>query len=122
MTEAAAGSGAGRSLTRPTLSLETLPPWAQFLAIILIGSALSLIWEPAARWPAAWVIPLEDWLTGFIEWLKRDATLFGIEFKEITRGIGEALKAPVKWAEYLLSRGFKSIGLGPLPWVAVVVG
>ncbi len=104
------------------LSLARLPGWVHFALIMVAGVLLSLVWEGATRWPEAWVIPAEPWLTGYIEWLKNDATIFGVEFKEITRGIGAALKAPVKWAEYLLYRGFKGIGLGPLPWVAVAAG
>ncbi|MEO1492179.1 MAG: ABC transporter permease subunit [Pseudomonadota bacterium] len=119
MSEATAERGEVRA---PSVSLATLPLAAQFALIIVFGVALSLVWDGAKRWPAEWVVPAEAWLTQFIEWLKSEATIFGIEFKEITRGIGEALKAPVKWAEYLLYRGFKSIGLGPLPWVAVVAG
>ncbi|MFK7944902.1 MAG: ABC transporter permease, partial [Paracoccaceae bacterium] len=120
MSDAALGrSGTGAS---SQLSLAQVPVWTQFVAIILFGIALSLIWDGAKRWPAEWIIPAEEWLTGYIEWLKSEATIFGVAFKDITRTIGEGLKAPVKWAEYLLFRGSKTLGLEPLPWPAVVAG
>ncbi len=121
MTEATAnartGSGEG-------FSLAAIPLWGQFAAIIISGVLLSLVWDGATRWPEAWTLPMAAWITEFIEWLKSEATIFGIAFKDITRGIGSALEVPVDWAEYLLYRGFKKVGLdlGPLPWVAVAAG
>ena len=47
-----------------------------------------------SRWWSDWHVPAAPWLTEQIEWLKSDATVFGIPFKEITRGIGDGLKAP----------------------------
>ncbi|MEM9145334.1 MAG: ABC transporter permease subunit [Pseudomonadota bacterium] len=120
MTEASTKLPDG--VDRPGFAISELPVWSQFLLVFLVGSVLGLLVPAAARWPEEWILPAEPWLTSYIEWLKSEATVFGIEFKEITRGIGDALKVPVKWAEYALYRGFKGIGLGPLPWVAVVAG
>lgn len=96
--------------------------WLQMAAVILGGVLLSLVWDGATRWPLEWVIPLEGWLTGFITWLKRDATILGTPFTDITRTIGSALEAPVDWMDYLLVRGSKTLGLSQLPWVAVTAG
>ena len=93
-----------------------------FAAIIIAGVLLSLAWDGATRWPAEWIIPAEGWVTDFITWLKREATIFGIKFTDITRAIGSGLKAPIKWAEYVLYRGIRPLGLDPLPWVAVAAG
>ena len=93
-----------------------------FVAIIIFGVLLSFVWSGATRWPQEWVIPLEGWITDGINWLKREAYIFGVQVTDITRTIGAALKLPIKWAEYLLFRGMKPLGLGPLPWVAVTAG
>jgi glycine betaine/proline transport system permease protein len=67
-----------------------------------------------------WVIPLQGWITDFITWLKKDASILGVQFKDITRGIGRGLKEPVNWAGYLLVKGSKSIDISQMPWVAGV--
>lgn len=95
---------------------------AQAAAVIILGVALSFVWDGATRWPAEWVIPLEAWLTSFITWLKNDAAMFGVSFKDITRGFGLALKEPVNWMDYVFVRGFRDFGVGPMPWVAVTAG
>jgi hypothetical protein len=56
----------------------------QLTAVLVFGVALSLVWDGATRWPLAWVIPLEGWITDFITWLKKDASIFGVQFKDIT--------------------------------------
>jgi glycine betaine/proline transport system permease protein len=99
-----------------------IPLGAQFAAVVVFGVALSLVWDGATRWPLPWVIPLEGWITDFITWLKKDASILGVQFKDITRGIGRGLKEPVNWADYLLVKGSKSIGITQMPWVAGVAG
>jgi glycine betaine/proline transport system permease protein len=99
-----------------------IPLGAQFAAVVVFGVALSLVWDGATRWPLPWVIPLEGWITDFITWLKKDASILGVQFKDITRGIGRGLKEPVNWADYLLVKGSKSIGISQMPWVAGVAG
>ena len=93
-----------------------------FLAIFVFGVLLSFVWGGATRWPQSLVIPAEGWITDGINWLKREASIFGLKFTEVTRAIGATLKVPIKWAEYLLFRGMKPLGLGPLPWIAVTAG
>lgn len=104
----------------------------QMAAVIVFGVLLSLIWPGATRWPDAWVIPAEGWLTTFITWLKSDAAIFGVPFKEITRAFGDALKVPMEAAEDLLVKGFKfgdipvlgveKLSLNQAPWVGVAAG
>jgi len=115
---------AGRSIPTNFLpdSLKGHEIKVAFTAILIIGVLLSFIWSGATRWPQEWVLPLEGWITNAINWLKREAHIFGVQVKDITRAIGATLKLPIKWAEYLLFRGMKPLGLGPLPWVAVTAG
>jgi glycine betaine/proline transport system permease protein len=102
--------------------LANTPIGTQLIVVTVLGVALSLVWDGATRWPEPWVIPLEGWVTDFITWLKRDASIFGVPFKDITRGIGLGLKEPVNWADYLLVRGSKLLGISQVPWVGVVAG
>ncbi len=94
----------------------------QFIAVIAIGIALSLVFESAARWPEAWIVPIKDWITEFFNWLGKEAAIGGYKFKEFTRSIAWILKQPLSWTEYILYRGIRSIGLPPLPWIALVIG
>lgn len=102
--------------------LRDTPVWIQLMVVAAFGVALSLVWGGATRWPEPWVIPLEGWVTDFITWLKRDASIFGVPFKDITRGIGLGLKEPVNWAGYLLVKGSRFLGVSQIPWVGVVAG
>ncbi len=94
--------------------------WASVFAITLLALLFHVIMPGVLpdRWWPEWEIPAEEWLTTRIEWLKSEATIFGIAFKDITRAIGEALKAPVKWAEYVLYRGHANIAW---IWLAIIL-
>ncbi|WP_211907369.1 ABC transporter permease [Pikeienuella piscinae] len=94
----------------------------QIALVAVFGVALSLVWPGATRWPTGWVIPAEFWVTDYITWLKGDASIFGVPFKDITRAFGEFLEAPVNWSDYLLVRGSDTLGLDQVPWVAVSAG
>lgn len=102
------------------LSLRSVP--VQFLIVIAVGLALAAVWDGATRWPEGWVIPLKVWLTDFTNWLGNDAAIGSLKFRDVTRGISNVLSYPLKWTEYLLYRGIRSIGAPPIPWIAVVIG
>jgi len=97
-------------------TIRPMPGWWAGLVSFLRIDEWSAI--PSRWWPE-WEIPAEEWLTTRIEWLKSDATIFGVAFKDITRAIGEGLKAPVKWAEYVLYRGHANL---PWFWLALILG
>ena len=59
--------------------------------VIVLGVLLSFVWPGATRWPEGWVIPAEFWVTDFIIWLKGEAAIFGVPFKDITRAFGESM-------------------------------
>jgi glycine betaine/proline transport system permease protein len=73
-------------------------------------------------WPAGLVVPLKAWVTDFFSWLGNEASLGLFTVKELTRFVSWLLSYPLFWAEALLFRGFREIGLPPLPWVAIVAG
>lgn len=114
MTQAAAGG-----LLQRAEDGRAMP---SYWTIIFGVTALALLFHllfpgvlPDRWWPEL-KLPAAEWLTERIEWLKSDAAIFGVPFKDITRGIGEGLKAPVKWAEYVLYRGHEN-----MPWVWLTV-
>jgi len=103
MTEATANSfGSDPVAARKMPSYWTVVFAITLLALVFHFFAPGILPD---RWWPEWEIPAEEWLTTRIEWLKSDATIFGVAFKDITRAIGEGLKAPVKWVEYVLYRG-----------------
>ena len=116
MTTVATGvvpSPPGAAVKRSHALLATL------LAVILAGTAASLIWDPAGRWPEEWTIPLRSWITSFFHWLGNDASLGLFTVRDLTRGLSWLLSWPLYWVEAVLYRGFDSLGVPQLPWVAV---
>ena len=94
----------------------------QFLLVIIIGVALSFVWDGASRWPQAWVVPLKLWITEFFNWLGKEAGIGDYKFRDLTRGISAILKQPLQWTEIALYRGVRSWGAPPLPWIAITIG
>jgi len=89
---------------------------AAVLALFLLGDRLSF----AVRYPATAVVPLADWVTAIMQWLKANVTW-------LTRLITAVLNVPLNFAIELLAKGFK-IGRGleaiPIPrlsWLGIVV-
>ncbi|MEY8840156.1 ABC transporter permease [Cribrihabitans sp. XS_ASV171] len=79
------------------------------------------------RFPAAWQPDFEGAISGFMDWLLEEASLFGIQFREMTRAIAVMIEAPYNVVIGILVEGLV-IGQGrdavqllpPLSWVAVV--
>jgi glycine betaine/proline transport system permease protein len=67
------------------------------------------------QWPAAYVVPAKTWITAGFAWLAQIG-------KPVTRSISWLLSQPLTLTEGLLYRGFSSLGLPSLPWVAVAGG
>ena len=89
-------------------------PFALLVALV----ATQLGW--VATWPAEWVIPLAEWVTAGLKWAANDLDFGLFTLKEATRGAAWLLDWPLEWSENILFNGFKSAGIGPLPWVVVL--
>ncbi len=67
----------------------------------------------AAEWPKPWIVPFEDWLGGFVEWLQDEATFGLFTFQDLTRGVSWVIAQP-----YAMVHGLLAGGLGPVPALA----
>ena len=87
------------------------------LAVLLLVAAVALSKAVPVldKWPAELTIPARVWITDGFAWLSKIA-------KPVTRSISWALAQPLALTEGLLYRGFKSLDLPPLPWIAVAGG
>jgi len=94
--------------------------WAAALTGVLVVFLLrgSLPW--AVNYPAEAVIPVADWITAIMNWLK-------VNFSWLTRSITAVLGVPLDFALDLLAKNFKigsgadAVVLPRLSWVGVVV-
>ncbi len=90
-----------------------------------IAGATGLKW--LMEYPASWVFPLKDLISGAMQWLVRDAHLGPLRFTDLTRALAWLIKQPYLLARDLLSTGFAR-GYGktavqvvpPLSWLVVL--
>lgn len=104
----------------------TQPPiwyWIAALAIIVLGqfSVSRLDW--VAQYPSDWVLPIQDWIDSFFEWLVYgvrffDGTSWAFTPRDLTRGFSALLAYPLWLTESLFVSGF-SKHVPALPWVTV---
>ena len=108
--------------------------WVVLFGVTWVLSSFSFQLYKAldARWiirfPKKWELPLEDWISDFLDWLVESAGFFLFSFKDLTRAIAAAIEAPYRALRNLLIDGFSS-GLGDaaveiapsLSWIAVIV-
>ena len=85
------------------------------LAVIGLSVAIALALPALDKWPAEWVVPVRQWVTGFFAW-------FSAAAKPVTRAIAWVLLQPLALVEMLLFRGVPAWKLPPLPWVVIVAG
>ncbi len=88
------------------------------LAVALLSTQFGWI----AAWPADWAIPLSRWVTDALKWAANDLGVGPVTLKDATRGLAWLLDWPLQWSEDLLYNGFRSAGIGPLPWIVVLGG
>lgn len=119
-------SGAAAQLTdgRVKTVRHRLFYWVAALVIIVLGQfAVSRI-DWVAHYPSDWMLPLEDWIDSFFEWLVYgirffDGTSFEFTPRDLTRGFSALLTYPLALTESLFVDGF-STHVPALPWITVV--
>ncbi len=111
-------------------------PYIFWLALFAVTWALSRWSFPLykaldARWiikfPKAWELPLEGWISAAMAWLVESATFGLFTFRDLTRFISALIEAPYDLVRNLLVDGFQT-GLGQnavevapsLSWIAVI--
>jgi glycine betaine/proline transport system permease protein len=111
-------------------------PYVFWLALFAVTWALSRWSFPIykvldARWiikfPKAWELPLEGWISAAMAWLVESATFGLFTFRDLTRFISALIEAPYDLVRNLLVEGFQT-GLGntavqvapSLSWIAVI--
>ena len=99
-----------------------LSPWTWIWAIAVAGVGLLYLRPGIAPWavdyPASAVVPVADWTSALMTWLK-------VNFSWFTRWLTDVFSVPLSWAFNLLAKGWK-LGPGPdasvlprLSWVGV---
>lgn len=92
--------------------------WALALAAVLVLFLLRDSLSFAVIYPEHWILPLADWLTLVMQWLKSNISW-------LTRLITAILNVPLNFALSLLAKGFKighglqAIKLPPLSWLGI---
>ena len=108
-----------RTTASTTISVATVI-WAALLSFSLLLYTRPDLFPSAVRYPQSAVIPLADWVSAIMRWLRDNLTW-------LTRGITDVLSIPLNWSFNLLAKGWK---LGPeadaavlprLSWVGIVV-
>lgn len=119
-TKSVATPRAGR---RPKITQPPIWYWIAALAIIVLGqfSVNRLDW--VAQYPSDWVLPIQDWIDSFFEWLVYgvrffDGTSWAFTPRDLTRGFSALLAYPLWLTESLFVSGF-SKHVPALPWVTV---
>ncbi len=66
------------------------------------------------------IVPFVDWVNIVINFLRK-YEIFGIfTFRDVTRGISNAIEVPLEFTESLLHNGFSDVGIEPIAWVILV--
>lgn len=109
---------------RSTTAQHRLWYWIAALAIIVLGqfSVSRLDW--VAQYPSDWVLPIQDWIDSFFEWLVYgvrffDGTSWAFTPRDLTRGFSALLAYPLWLTESLFVSGFSKY-VPALPWITVV--
>ena len=79
------------------------------------------------RYPKAYELPTESWITAFLDWLVDSAHFVLFTFRDLTRAISAVIEAPYQILRDLLIEGFQrgigeqAVQLAPsLSWIAVI--
>jgi glycine betaine/proline transport system permease protein len=98
---------------------------AMLLWIVAVAAVAILYIVPgiapwAVKYPSSAIIPISDWISALMAWLKTNLTW-------LTRGLTDILNIPLQWAFNLLAKGWK-FGVWPdvhvfprLSWVGICI-
>lgn len=117
------------ALTRPHSSADTGRAVLAFIAVaalLLSPLAAGVLPAAAVKYPAAWVLPISDWVGQQLTWLARTAAIGPVRVADITRAFAALTEIPVRALNILLNTGLL-LGTGdqvhravpPLSWFTV---
>jgi len=108
-------------------------PWLSLWLAVLAGTIILMLAKEsvplAFKYPSAWKLPLDVWISSFMKWLINDLDFGLFTFKEFTRSLAWLIEQPYLLVKSLLSTGFLK-GTGSyaeqvfprLSWVALIAG
>ena len=121
---------------RPNPSTPSIAPPRRRGGAVLVLSAIaaSILFSflaPSIPWidtyPDSLIVPVAGGLSRFINWLVKDADFGLFTFKDLTRGFGASLDAPVHFLKGALATGFSFGGsdgsayyIPPLSWLGMI--
>ncbi len=112
--------------SRPVRQQRRLRTQLLYAAVVLTAAlAFAQDWLPwAHRYPDGWELRVDRVLSALFDWLVDEADFGPFTFKDLTRGFGSVLDAPVNLLKALLVTGFgrdaDSPVLPPLSWVGML--
>jgi len=120
----------GMAEMQQPITVEVAPKnWLKAFPVSIalwIGISLTILTLPALRnAEAVPVLPVAQWISDGMSFVLNDFTVFGIEFKSITRAIADFIDAPSDFLRGALSLGFEFdwgrhyVELPPLSWVGL---
>jgi glycine betaine/proline transport system permease protein len=96
-----------------TVRAAPLSVWTLVWPVAIFAVACLYLFPDLAPWavkyPASAIVPVADWTSALMNWLK-------INFSWFTRGLTEIFGVPLNWAFNLLAKGWK-FGTAPDVWV-----
>lgn len=106
--------------------------WALVWLAAIVAVLLVRYFSPKDGWaiayPDAWIVPLNSWISSFIDWLTNDLSFELFTFHDLTRAFSWLLDQPLQAALGLLAQGFQFSSdssvpplVPPISWLALIV-
>lgn len=102
----------------------------QRVTFLVMLAGLGGLWAAISAWlpwlndyPQTWVVPVTDWVGGFMDWLVNEANFQLFTFKELTRAIAATLNQPLTLMNIVLWKGVEigGVTLPSLSWLGVMI-
>ncbi len=99
-----------------------------YAVISVIVVTAGAAWGPDGlrQLPQSFVLPVSSAADSWLNWLAKDAGLFGITIQQITRALATIVEYPIRWTTILLSEGIiggrglnRTQVVPPLSWLAI---